>query len=137
MTGRTRRQQRGFTLIEVVVAFTIMAIALAALFQAFSTGVRGSRAVEIRGQLLARAEARLAMVGTAIPLAPGRHEGEVAATPVGGGTWRVTIRPDPNADTRLAESRRPGLRLYNVTVQVRAPDGATETLTTLRLGPAP
>ncbi|MCH8138003.1 MAG: type II secretion system protein, partial [Proteobacteria bacterium] len=43
-TGRrgARRRSGGFTLLEVLVAFTVLAISLGVLFEIFSTGMRAS-----------------------------------------------------------------------------------------------
>lgn len=132
MSVSPSERRAGFTLIEVVVAVTIMAVALAALLQAFGTGLRGARAVADRSHLVAAAQARLAEVGAGIPLAPGHFEGETKT-----GTWTVEVAPDTNAAPPPGGLRRPDLRLYAVRVTVTAPGGARERLTTLRLGPAP
>lgn len=128
---RPRERQRGFTLLEVLVAFTIMAVALAALMQAFGSGLRSSEAAQDRTLLLARAENRLAEVGTAIPLQPGRYEGEAD-----GYAWTVDVHPYGAAEGE-ARPPRPEIALYAVEVTVSAPDGARQTLSTLRLGGAP
>lgn len=123
----SRRAAPGFTLLEVLVAFTIMAVALVALLQAFTTGLDGTAAAEARTRLLARAENRLAAVGATIPLAPGVYSGNAD-----GFDWRVDVRPYPAAD----DAGRPrGLtpRPMRVEVVVTAPGGARQRLVTLRL----
>jgi len=135
MSASPNDRRKGFTLIEVVVAVTIMAVALGALLPAFGTGLRGSRAVEDRSRLIAAAQSRLADVGAGIPLAPGRYEGETET-----GTWRVEVAGavgDAGAGLRSGALRRPDLRLYAVHVRITGEGGARERLTTLRLGPAP
>lgn len=131
-----RGRSGGFTLIEVLVAFTIMAIALAALLQAFATGLRSGQAAGERSRLVARAESRLATVGASIPLAPGLYDGSTEA-----GRWQVEVRPYVPAGQ--SESGAPGaapptgFAPYEVTVVVTAEDGTRQRLETLRLGPAP
>ena len=44
---------RGFTLIEILVAFTILAVAMVALVQAFSSGLRGLGSAEASAVALA------------------------------------------------------------------------------------
>ncbi len=130
-----RGRSGGFTLIEVLVAFTIMAIALAALLQAFATGLRSGQAAGERARLVARAESRLASVGASIPLAPGLYDGSTEA-----GRWEVEVRPYSPAgrpESAAAGAAPAGFAPYAVTVVVTAKDGTRQRLETLRLGPAP
>jgi len=118
---------RGFTLMEVLVALTILAIGLTALFRAFGTGVRGIEASEDRAHLLAAARSRLADVGAGIPLQPGTYTGRDAS-----GRWRVTVQPYQGAG---APARTRLTRLMRVDLVVVAPDGSRQHLNTLRLAP--
>lgn len=110
---------------EVLVALTILAIGLTALFRAFGTGIQGVEVSGERARLLAAARSRLADVGAGIPLRPGTYTGEDAA-----GRWRATVRPYAGAgapaQTRLT-------RLMRVEVVVVGPDGTRQRLRTLRL----
>lgn len=123
---RTRPGERGFTLIEVLIAFTIAALALAALFQAFSTGMRSTEAAAARSVLLAEAENRLAGVGATIPLAPGVREGRS-----GDRLWTVEIAPHVSAtDEGVAPF---GPVLLEVLVTVRDGAGRVQRLRSLRI----
>lgn len=122
--------EAGFTLIEVLVAFTIMAIAVAALLQAFTSGLRSGRVAEARSQLVARAEGRLAQVGRDIPLAPGTYGG----TTVEDGDWSIEIRTVEPADGGGGVQN---VTMYDVRVVVTAAEGMRQELSTMRLGPSP
>jgi general secretion pathway protein I len=118
----------GFTLLEVLIAFTIMAVALVALLQAFSTGLASTSAAEARSHLVQRAQSRLADVGADIPLEAGVHTGHED-----GFDWRADIQPFP-PEAQGQEQRALGPRLFRVEVTVIAPDGRRQGLTTLRMG---
>jgi general secretion pathway protein I len=119
-----RRKFRGFTLIEVLVAFAILAVTLTALIQIFSTGLRSIMSVERYASATLLARSALAEVGTEIPLGPG----ERSANAGDGFAWRLRITP------ALAPLASPGAMIvpYQVAVTVTWPQGSL-TLTTLRL----
>jgi len=131
--GAPHGRGAGFTLIEVIVAFTILAIALVALLQAFSGGLRGLAAAEAQALAVAHARAKLEEVGVTLPLEPGETEAEFDD----GYRWRVTIAPSPTQpDSEFADA---ALQLYAVEVEVMpsAGRGGGVTLNTVRLGAAP
>ncbi len=69
---------RGFTLLEVLVAFTILAVALVALLRAFSSGLRGLDAAETASIAVQHARSKMAEVGSTIPLEAGAGHGRGA-----------------------------------------------------------
>ena len=109
---------RGFTLLEVLVAFAIAALGLAAGLQAVGGGVAAGDAAARRAEALLVAQSRLAEA-TALP--PDDRSGRDA-----GLTWRTAVQP-------LGPASDGGLRLYRFEVAVRAADGATLNLATVRL----
>jgi len=66
---RRRKRQRGFTLIEIIVALAILAVALGALFQAFSTGLRATTVTDRQAAAVMLAQSLLDRIGQDIPLA--------------------------------------------------------------------
>ncbi len=119
----------GFTLVEILVAFTVAALLLAALYQVFSTGLRSSASAENYANAVMLAESGLdAMMGTS--LAVGQTTDRI------NGYERTTIiRPRPELET--ASTQAP-LKLYEIEVRVAWHDGVRErsvSLSTLRTGP--
>jgi general secretion pathway protein I len=72
---RTRREA-GFTLIEVVVAFVLLALVLSTGFEIFSRGLARAGAIEERSRALEVASSRLEDVGLDEPFAEGVTQGE-------------------------------------------------------------
>jgi general secretion pathway protein I len=117
--------EAGFTLLEALIAFAILAIALAGLLQGALAGLRATQAAGRMEEALARARTRLAAL-EAMPIVPGDQRGDDG----GGFAWRMRIVP---------EARAGGLTLYAVTVAIGWRDGGTPRevrLETQRLGPA-
>ena len=70
---RHRPSRNGFTLVEVLVAFAIAALGLAALMQVFGTGLRSAAVSSAFARAAMLAESELAAVGIATPLIPGEY----------------------------------------------------------------
>lgn len=128
-----RERQRGFTLLEVLVALAIAALGLGALFQGTLGGIRAAEIAGRTQEALSRARSRLAVVGQAGPLAAEDRQGDDG----GGYRWRVRVAP-------FATSRAtPGAAvptLYDVDVTIgwgSGGDARTVALQTRRLGTAP
>jgi general secretion pathway protein I len=117
----------------VLVAFTILAVALVALLRAFSSGLRGLDAAAAATAAIQHARSKIEEVGTLIPLEPGIQEG----TFEDGYQWRVVIEPHELGDTAAAESL-PVLP-YEIEVTVTGagagPGAGAVTLRSLRLAP--
>ena len=126
--GRGRRRG-GFTLLEVLIAFVILAVALVALLRAFSSGLRGLDAAEAGAAALQHARSKIEEVGTVIPLEAGEHDGEFAD----GTRWSVVIRPHEAGDGAAAETM--ALVPYEIEVTVSRERGGKVTLRSLRLTP--
>jgi len=131
VSRRPPPRERGFTLLEVVVAFTVAALVVAAAFQVFGTAFGGSARAERQTLALLTAESKLAEVGHTLPLAAGTRNGDAS----GDLDWTVRIVAEPEA--READGPRGPVRAYAITVTVRwgARDAEAVTLNTLRLGP--
>lgn len=118
---------RGFTLVEILVAFAILALTFAVVMQAFSGGLRLLSASGSRAEAFRLAESRLAETGRAVPLVPSAESGEE-----GHYRWRVDVTPyesEAANDTELAVPRP-----YLVTVTVRWGGGRSLTLSSVELG---
>ncbi|GAC1347963.1 MAG: hypothetical protein NVSMB18_34650 [Acetobacteraceae bacterium] len=128
------RDEQGFTLLEIVIALAIASLALAALTQAVSGGLRATRVGADYQEALSRARSHLEQLGT--DLLAGERSGDDG----GGFQWRVLVRPVAAAQAP-AGGGRPGAgtvaTLYGVTVTVGwDTDGGHRdvALTTQRLG---
>jgi general secretion pathway protein I len=73
---RGPEQCRGFSLLEVLVAFVIMSLALGVLLKVFSTGLRGAALSDEYGRAAILAESKLASLGVESELVEGTAEGE-------------------------------------------------------------
>ena len=126
--GRARGRRGGFTLLEVIVAFTILSVALVGLLQAFATGMHGLSAAKTSATAVMHARSKLDQVGQAIQLEDGETSGEFDD----GYAWRVRI-----AEAQFEDQDQVAGSLavaFEVEVRVNAPQGRAVTLRTLRLG---
>lgn len=100
---------RGFTLIEVVVAFAVLSLALAALYRVFALSAHQVQRIEQYGEALALAELKLTEAERS--LAAGRGETRE------GFSWERRVEPfiAPPPDA----SGQPGIAPYRITVEVR------------------
>lgn len=116
----TPARDKGFTLIEVLIAFAILALTFASVFRAFSSSFEQERRAE---QAVARAlEARsiLEEFGESRPLEPGEEQGELSS----GETWTATVTEAKPAS--LQGGFKETLRARRVEIVVR--DGGRERL---------
>lgn len=138
-TGRGRRD-RGFTLIEVLVAFTILTLSLTALLHSFSQSTRTSVIAARYAEATTVAENALAIAVAQSPIEFGVADG-VAAN---GMRWRVEAAPHlvdrvaSEDEESLEEDRL--FQLVRVSVAVRfdeslATAGRSVRLSTIRLEP--
>jgi general secretion pathway protein I len=124
-----RCRNNGFTLLEVLVALIIFALAFGVLAQIINAGLRQSAVARslAAATLLARSE--LARVGIEVPLEARRVDGETED----GMRWHTDI------ELVEAPSEQQSLAAYQVQVTVAwGPSPAEQlTLTTLRIAPPP
>jgi len=121
----------GFTLIEVLVAFAILALVLTALLRVFSTGLDSIGVAERYASATMLARSVLDEIGAEIPLVADELSGDAGD----GFTWNVEIaRSAVIAPIVDAES---WLVPYDVAVTVTWEGGGSLTLTTLRLASEP
>lgn len=117
----------GFTLIEVLVAFAILALTLAALMQVFTAGLRNSDAVDRHLMATMLARSVLDDLGAEIPIIAGERSGEIEQ----GYRWIVRIQPSATIPTvAIADWVQTP---YEVQVEVTWNGRPITNLTTLRV----
>jgi general secretion pathway protein I len=119
------RRNAGFSLLEVLAAFVILALVATALFRLFSSSLQNASAAEEWSRALLMAESQQDIVASALPL---KETTERGADPSGAIQWetRVTpyVAPDSTPDLERAGELL-GTRLFRVTTDVRFPGGIT------------
>jgi len=93
---------RGFTLIEVLVAFAILLMVLGASYRSLSDSMSGARTARAVSARVLEVRSIFDRVGADIPLAPGAHQGRFA----NGENWRLVIASETAADDVRARPRR-------------------------------
>ena len=114
---RPEARQSGYTLIEVLVAFMILALSLTVLMRIFSGGVRSVAVSSEYATAAVIAESRLATAGIDIPLAPG----ETSGTEGEHFQWLLSVRDYEAWPGYLSAAK--GVSAYLVTVTVEWPHG--------------
>ncbi len=127
----TRRRQAGFTLIEAVVAFAVLAIGLASVGTSFALAMRTDAQLEAKRDAREFARSRLEAAGIIEKLAVGQRTGRE-------GSWRwvetVSAIRLPLASAAANVSRTPPpLQGYWVEVVVEGPGGQTARLAGLKV----
>jgi general secretion pathway protein I len=84
-----RTGEPGFTLLEVLVAFAIAALALTVLLRATGTGLAETRVAARYDEAIVRARSHMAAVGRNAALTAGDTTGDDG----GGFRWRLSVRP--------------------------------------------
>lgn len=127
------RREDGFTLLEVLVALAILALALSAIYQAFAGGLQNETTGRRYAGATILAESRLAGIGAEYQAQTGHWTG----TTQDGYRWSVEMRPMAHA-VRPVDSHLP--QLLEVEVRVLWDQGAQTRevrLKSLRLGGDP
>ena len=136
-----RRRMRGFSLLEVLVAFTILALTLSVLWQIFSATAQRATVVQETHRAVMLAESKISELAVTDLVRAGEDAGELDATY----RWQRRVEPISEAQrsTRLTRPRAP----YRVIVEVQwsprevrthGQDGKLRSvvLTTVRMGTA-
>ncbi|MBF0460603.1 MAG: prepilin-type N-terminal cleavage/methylation domain-containing protein [Magnetococcales bacterium] len=130
MSTQLRRNDHGFTLVEILISFSIMTIAMLVLFQGFSTNLQNVETAVNYREAIHIAESRLAVVGFEVPLVEGEYSGDMKQF-----QWHLRIAPRESEEP-LPEKQSFVLFQVDVTVQWIDPGQKEQSvsLTTVRLG---
>jgi general secretion pathway protein I len=126
-----RRRERGFTLIEVLVALGVLAATIALVSRTFGDGWYAVRQGGLEARAVAVARAQMDSVGIETPIEAGTRSGVE-----GDVRWQVQVAP---YETPGQPTARPRVPAWWVRVDVTWRHGAfardrTLTLTTVKLG---
>ena len=136
MTMRGRRANQGFTLMEILVAFVVLATAVAILYQTFSTSIRNVDAISGYSEAIALAEAKLTAIGLEHAVAEGEESGQSDDQRF---KWTIGIHPytPPGSTAEPPTSFFNANQLMRATVTVtwdeRGQQARSITLATIRM----
>ena len=133
------RSVEGFSLLEILVAFTLLAVAMGVLMQIFSSGVNGATLADRYAKATMYAESKLASVGVEAEL----KEGAAAGKFDDDFSWSMVVRPyqdpSPREQSVVDFEKLMPTQLFEIELKVRfTADDRRErvvNLSTLRLGP--
>jgi general secretion pathway protein I len=126
--------RRGFTLLEVLVAFTIAALLLVVIFRTIAGGLSGGQRAEAYTRATILAESTLDALGAVAPLNDDDH------ADVEDGKFRIHTAVERYRGSLASAGLGQYLVLYRITATVSWQEGRrpqSVSLTTLRLGPQP
>jgi hypothetical protein len=128
------RRGAGFSLLEVVAAVAICALAVVGLFQAGSAGLFAADTAGKVEEAIQRAQSHLASVGREVAISEGESEGD------DGGSFRWRLRIHPSAAQNLPAAPPVVMTLYDVEASIAWRAGKQDrsvVLLTRRLAVAP
>jgi general secretion pathway protein I len=122
------RGEAGFTLLEALIAIVILALSLSALFQVYSTGLRGVAGIDehLRARLLAQSV--MAEMSYDRALRPGRLQGRADQF-----VWTLSITPFEEAEATTRQAGTSPWTLHHLALTVSWARGRRIELQTLRL----
>jgi len=136
IAGR-RESERGFTLLEILIAFVILALGLAAISTGVALAMRSDGRTQTSRVAVRIAQSRLEAAGLAKALLPGRREGQIANRY----KWQETVTPavvgtePPERSKPGQTAASPAIAPFWVEITVQAADGTTAKLAALKLAP--
>lgn len=128
--------QKGFTLLEVMVAFALLALALTLLLGTMSAATRQVRNSEDASRAVLHGQSLMARAGVEEALVPGQREGQFEH-----GRYRWRMQVEPYADPHMPTATPMGMNnstLLQLTLDVEWGEGSGQHVRweTLRLTPA-
>jgi len=131
------KHQRGYSLLEVIVAFAVLALALTLLLGSLSGASRQIKQADLRSRAVLHAQSLLAVTGVVEPLQDGERSGEWED---GRYRWQLQVAPyqEPRTDALPVAETVAGPRLAQLTLQVSWGDTDADRMQwrSLRLLPA-
>jgi len=131
------KHQRGYSLLEVIVAFAVLALALTVLLGSLSGASRQIKQADLRSRAVLHAQSLLAVTGVVEPLQDGERSGEWED---GRYRWQLQVAPyqEPRTDALPVADTIAGPRLAQLTLQVSWGDTDADRMQwrSLRLLPA-
>ena len=114
----TMRAQAGFTLVEIVVAFVLLALVLSTGFEIFSSGLRRAGDLEDQSQAQVIAQSKLDAAGVDEQLKEGTYQGD---SEDGRYHWTMVVSPTAEGTPPPDQPQQgPGtFMLYRVDVRVQ------------------
>lgn len=111
------RHQRGYSLLEVIVAFAVLALALTLLLGSLSGAARQVKQADLRSRAVLHAQSLLAVTGVVEPLQEGERSGQWED---GRYRWQLQVAPyqEPRSGTLPVVDTPGGPRLAQLTLQV-------------------
>jgi general secretion pathway protein I len=135
---RRRHADAGFSVLEVLVAFVIVALVVTALFRLFGGALGNAAAADEWTRAMLVAQSRLTLAASTTPL---RVTNDAGSETDGKLRWRTSVLPyvppDANPDLeRASETMTTRLYRINVDVSFAGGDGRDRTvsLSTLKIG---
>ena len=114
-------RSRGFSLLEVLVAFVVVALVATALFRLFGGALNNASAADEWSRALLLAESRLATAASTVPLREASDQGSESD---GRLRWQTKVAayvtPDTSPELERASDNTP-TRLFRVTTEVHFP----------------
>lgn len=127
MAERSPEAERGFTLVEVLVAFALLAISLGFLMHVIANVLNRTSEADLRSGAVQVGQSLLDRVGVDLPLEDGSSGGESGSRY----RWQLEIGPYGDEDDR----RSWPVVAHQVTVTVTWGENGSLSLSTLKLGP--
>lgn len=112
---RSRKREAGFTLIEIVVAFVMLALVLVTSFELFTGGMRRAADLEDYSRALVLAQSKLAAAGTEEPYKEGETQGETEDRRF---RWSVAVRRTEEGAPGPGQPNNNPYALFRVDVRV-------------------
>jgi general secretion pathway protein I len=116
------RRNRGFTLIEVVVALAILGVSLTVIIELFSGGLRLARTSEEYTKAMSYAQMKMEEIATQQDIEEGIKEGEFDNT----FRWKVGVKKVDILPVEKALEFKPPVELFQIRVNILWKSGSKE-----------